>query len=159
MEPAYDAVVRRLVAATRELIVGHPASPGTQVGPVIDEGAYQRLMDYRASQQAHWVKTLPVPEQGLYVPPTLIRLGAIEDLKKEWFGPLLHVATWRAGALVETVRRINAAGFGLTMGLHSRIARAAETPAFRTRWRSPPNPRLGERCWSARSWPTCPVPG
>jgi SRSO17 transposase len=39
------------------------------------------------------------------------------------------------------------------------IARAAETPAFRTMWRSPPNPRSGERCWSARSWPTCRVPG
>jgi RHH-type proline utilization regulon transcriptional repressor/proline dehydrogenase/delta 1-pyrroline-5-carboxylate dehydrogenase len=61
------------------------------------------------------------------VPPTLIRIDEIEDLKQEWFGPLLHVATWKGGRLAETVRRVNASGFGLTMGLHSRIARAAET--------------------------------
>ena len=68
-----------------------------------------------------------MPDEGLFVPPTLIRLDAIEDLKEEWFGPLLHVATWKGGQLPETVRRVNASGFGLTMGLHSRIARAAET--------------------------------
>ena len=44
----------------------------------------------------------------------------------EWFGPILHVATWKAGKLAETVERVNAKGFGLTMGLHSRIARTAE---------------------------------
>ena len=73
------------------------------------------------------LKTVPVPDEGLFVPPTLIRIDAIEDLKQEWFGPLLHVATWKGGQLAETVQRINASGFGLTMGLHSRIARAAET--------------------------------
>src|SRR3546814_7118675 len=70
---------------------------------------------------------VPVPEEGLFVPPTLIRIDAIEELRQEWFGPLLHVTTWKGGDLAETVRRVNASGFGLTMGLHSRIARAAET--------------------------------
>jgi RHH-type proline utilization regulon transcriptional repressor/proline dehydrogenase/delta 1-pyrroline-5-carboxylate dehydrogenase len=63
----------------------------------------------------------------LFVPPTAIRVDALEDVGKEWFGPLLHVATWNAGQLAETVARVNRSGFGLTMGLHSRIARAAET--------------------------------
>src|SRR3546814_19861263 len=70
---------------------------------------------------------VPVPEEGLFVPPTLIRIDAIEELRQEWFGPLLHVTTWKGGDLAETVRRVNASGFGLTMGLHSPIARAAET--------------------------------
>jgi RHH-type proline utilization regulon transcriptional repressor/proline dehydrogenase/delta 1-pyrroline-5-carboxylate dehydrogenase len=61
------------------------------------------------------------------VPPTLIGVDAIEDVRREWFGPLLHVTSWRGGELAETVSRVNASGFGLTMGLHSRIARAAET--------------------------------
>jgi RHH-type proline utilization regulon transcriptional repressor/proline dehydrogenase/delta 1-pyrroline-5-carboxylate dehydrogenase len=61
------------------------------------------------------------------VPPTAIRVNQIEDIGKEWFGPLLHVATWKAGQLPETVARVNRSGFGLTMGLHSRIARAAES--------------------------------
>jgi RHH-type proline utilization regulon transcriptional repressor/proline dehydrogenase/delta 1-pyrroline-5-carboxylate dehydrogenase len=116
-----------LEGAMDALIVGDPADPATDVGPVIDQGAYERLMAYRASQQDSWIKTVEAPAEGLYVPPTLISIPSIEELKKEWFGPLLHVTTWRAGELAETVRRINASGFGLTMGLHSRIARAAET--------------------------------
>jgi RHH-type proline utilization regulon transcriptional repressor/proline dehydrogenase/delta 1-pyrroline-5-carboxylate dehydrogenase len=73
------------------------------------------------------VHTVKVPDGGLYVPPTAIRIDAIEDLDEDWFGPIIHVATWKAGALAETVERVNARRFGLTMGLHSRIARGAET--------------------------------
>jgi len=115
-----------LEGAMDTLVVGDPADPATDVGPVIDRGAHDRLMEYRAAQQNSWLKTVETPAEGLYVPPTLISIPAIEDLRKEWFGPLLHVTTWRAGELAETVRRVNASGFGLTMGLHSRIARAAE---------------------------------
>ncbi|PTQ09910.1 delta-1-pyrroline-5-carboxylate dehydrogenase [Sphingomonas oleivorans] len=116
-----------LAGAMDTLVVGDPADPATDIGPVIDRPAYDRLMAYRESMRANWVKTVEVPRQGLFVPPTVIRLGAIEELRQEWFGPILHVATWEAGALDETVARVNASGFGLTMGLHSRIARAAET--------------------------------
>jgi RHH-type proline utilization regulon transcriptional repressor/proline dehydrogenase/delta 1-pyrroline-5-carboxylate dehydrogenase len=76
--------------------------------------------------QNSWLKTIPVPEQGLFVPPTLIAVDRMEDVDKEWFGPLLHVTTWKAGQLAETIARVNKSGFGLTMGLHSRIARSAE---------------------------------
>jgi RHH-type proline utilization regulon transcriptional repressor/proline dehydrogenase/delta 1-pyrroline-5-carboxylate dehydrogenase len=72
------------------------------------------------------VKTVEVPAGGLFVPPTLIGLDAVEDLEEEWFGPLLHLATWRSGQLRETVERVNKSGFGLTMGLHSRIAQSAQ---------------------------------
>ena len=94
---------------------------------MIDQPSYDKLMGHRAAMQDRWLKTVPAPADGLFVPPTLIRIDAIEDLRREWFGPLLHVTTWKGGELAETVRRINASGFGLTMGLHSRIARAAET--------------------------------
>jgi RHH-type proline utilization regulon transcriptional repressor/proline dehydrogenase/delta 1-pyrroline-5-carboxylate dehydrogenase len=83
-------------------------------------------MAYRDSVHTHWLKTVDVPKEGLFVPPTLIGIDAIEDLRQEWFGPLLHVATWKSGTLVETIKRVNEKGFGLTMGLHSRIARAAD---------------------------------
>ncbi|HEX8193364.1 MAG TPA: bifunctional proline dehydrogenase/L-glutamate gamma-semialdehyde dehydrogenase PutA, partial [Allosphingosinicella sp.] len=126
-EEIADRTLEMLAGAMDTLVVGDPADPATDVGPVIDEGAYERLMAHRAATQNRWLKTLPVPERGLFVPPTLIGVDRPEDVKKEWFGPLLHVATWRAGQLAETVRRVNAAGFGLTMGLHSRIARAADT--------------------------------
>jgi RHH-type proline utilization regulon transcriptional repressor/proline dehydrogenase/delta 1-pyrroline-5-carboxylate dehydrogenase len=116
-----------LSGAMDTLIVGDPADPLTDVGPVIDKPSYDKLMGRRAAMKERIVKTVPVPAEGLFVPPTLIRIDAIEDLKQEWFGALLHVATWKGGRLAETVARINASGFGLTMGLHSRIARAAET--------------------------------
>ena len=114
-----------LAGAMDTLVLGDPADPATDVGPVSDDAAYQRLMDYRATQKANWVHTLDAT--GMIVPPTIIRLKSIDDITQEWFGPILHVATWKAGDLEATVARINAKGFGLTMGLHSRIARNAET--------------------------------
>ena len=126
-EEIADRTLEMLSGAMDSLIVGNPGDPRTDVGPVIDRGAYERLMAHRAAKQNSWLKTVPVPESGLFVPPTLIGVDRVEDVEREWFGPLLHVASWKAGELSETVRRVNASGFGLTMGLHSRIARAAET--------------------------------
>ncbi|MDQ4086790.1 MAG: bifunctional proline dehydrogenase/L-glutamate gamma-semialdehyde dehydrogenase PutA, partial [Pseudomonadota bacterium] len=126
-EEVAERTLEMLSGAMDTLVVGDPADPKTDVGPVIDRDAYEKLMGYRAAKQNRWLKTVRAPEDGLFVPPTLISIDAVEDLQKEWFGPLLHVATWKAGQLPETVRRVNATGFGLTMGLHSRIARAAET--------------------------------
>ncbi len=125
--------IEMLKGAMDTLIVGDPADPRTDVGPVIDRGAFDRLMERRTAMRSRWLHTIdipaPLPLAGgelYFVPPTLIRVDRIEDVDKEWFGPLLHVATWKAGALAETVRRVNHSGFGLTMGLHSRIARSAE---------------------------------
>ena len=126
-EEIAEAMLEMLAGAMETLVVGDPADPATDVGPVIDQGAYDRLMAHRAATSGRWLKTVAAPEEGLFVPPTLIRIDRIEDLKREWFGPLLHVATWKAGQLAETVERVNRSGFGLTMGLHSRIARAADT--------------------------------
>ena len=125
-EDVADGVLAMLAGAMDTLRVGDTGDPANDVGPVIDRAAYDRLMAYRESVRGHWVKTIDAPTEGLFVPPTLIRLGGIDELKQEWFGPLLHVATWKAGELSETVQRVNAKGFGLTMGLHSRIARAGE---------------------------------
>jgi RHH-type proline utilization regulon transcriptional repressor/proline dehydrogenase/delta 1-pyrroline-5-carboxylate dehydrogenase len=126
-EDVAERTLEMLSGAMDTLIAGDPADPRTDVGPVIDKPSYDKLMARREAMKDRISKTVPVPGEGLFVPPTLIRIDAIEDLKQEWFGPLLHVATWKAGRLAETVRRVNASGFGLTMGLHSRIARAAET--------------------------------
>ena len=125
-EEVADTVIEMLTGAMETLRIGDPGDPATDVGPVIDRASYDRLMAYRADPKGRTIKTLPVPAEGLFVPPTLIRLAAIEDLDREWFGPILHVATWPAGKLAETIARVNAKGYGLTMGLHSRIARAAE---------------------------------
>jgi len=146
-EDVAEWTLEMLTGAMDALIVGDPARPSTDVGPVIDRSSYVRLMGYRERMKDRWLHTVApsVPAKAgtqsggeswapafagapqWWVPPTLIRLDRIEDLTEEWFGPLLHVTTWEGGRLAETVRRVNASGFGLTMGLHSRIARAAET--------------------------------
>ncbi len=125
-EDVANHILEMLGGAMDTLIVGDPADPATDVGPVIDEAAHKRLMDYRESQKANWVHSVSAPTDGHFVPPTIIRLKAVGDLSAEWFGPILHVATWKAGTLEATIAAINAKGFGLTMGLHSRIARTAE---------------------------------
>ncbi|HEX7851289.1 MAG TPA: bifunctional proline dehydrogenase/L-glutamate gamma-semialdehyde dehydrogenase PutA [Sphingomonas sp.] len=125
-EDVADTIIKMLDGAMDLLVLGDPADPRTDVGPVIDQAAYDKLMAYRETMKARIVKTLDPPAHGLFVPPTLIRLDRVEDLTAEWFGPILHVATWQAGKLAETVQRVNAKGYGLTMGLHSRIARAGE---------------------------------
>ncbi len=125
-EDVADSVIHMLKGAMDTLRLGDPADPATDVGPVIDLASYEKLMAYRADVTDRTLKTLAAPADGLFVPPTLVKLDAIEDLDREWFGPILHVATWEAGKLSETIARVNAKGYGLTMGLHSRIARAAE---------------------------------
>jgi RHH-type proline utilization regulon transcriptional repressor/proline dehydrogenase/delta 1-pyrroline-5-carboxylate dehydrogenase len=126
-EEIAERTLEMLSGAMDALVVGDPSLPSTDVGPVIDQGAFDRLMEHREETSGRWIKTVEAPAEGLFVPPTLIRVDRVEDVKKEWFGPLLHVATWKSGRLAETVERVNRSGFGLTMGLHSRIARAAET--------------------------------
>ncbi|WP_174297021.1 bifunctional proline dehydrogenase/L-glutamate gamma-semialdehyde dehydrogenase PutA [Sphingomonas bacterium] len=125
-EEVANGVIAMLSGAMDTLVVGDPADPATDIGPVIDRAAFDRLMAYREQVRDRVVKTVPVPADGLFVPPTLVRLSSIDALTAEWFGPVLHVATWPAGQLGRTIAAVNAKGFGLTMGLHSRIARAAE---------------------------------
>jgi RHH-type transcriptional regulator, proline utilization regulon repressor / proline dehydrogenase / delta 1-pyrroline-5-carboxylate dehydrogenase len=125
-EDIADHTLEMLGGAMDTLNIGDPSDPATDIGPVIDQASYDKLMAYRASVKDRIVHSIPVPAKGLFVPPTVIRLDDLDQLNTEWFGPLVHVATWKAAALEATVQRINAKGFGLTMGLHSRIARSSE---------------------------------
>ena len=124
-EEVAERTLEMLKGAMDTLVVGDPGDPATDVGPVIDAAAQERLETYRQSQRARWIHSVAAPGGGQFVAPTAIRLDAIADLAAEWFGPLLHVVTWRAGELAETVAAVNGLGYGLTMGLHSRIASVA----------------------------------
>lgn len=120
-DDVFDRTVAMLKGAMDTLVVGDPADPRSDVGPVIDNDAFHKLETYRQSVRDRWLHSIAVPD-GCFVAPTLVRIDRIEDLRQEWFGPILHVTAWKAGTLDETVARINASGYGLTMGLHSRIA-------------------------------------
>jgi RHH-type proline utilization regulon transcriptional repressor/proline dehydrogenase/delta 1-pyrroline-5-carboxylate dehydrogenase len=118
-----DRLLKMLHGAMDELRLGDPWDLSTDVGPVIDVEARDGI---EAHIKAHAVvgrvlKSLKVPAEGLFVPPTVIRLNGIEDLEREIFGPVLHVATFDADQIDAVVDAINARGFGLTFGLHTRI--------------------------------------
>ncbi|WP_020651032.1 bifunctional proline dehydrogenase/L-glutamate gamma-semialdehyde dehydrogenase PutA [Solimonas variicoloris] len=131
-----DTVLDMLRGAMAALAIGDPAQPATDVGPVIDAAAQARLLAHLDAQRERIVAQCALPagcERGHFVPPTVIRLDAVEDLRDEVFGPVLHVVRWKAGELAQTVERVNASGYGLTMGLHSRRAGALDEVRARAR--------------------------
>ena len=93
------------------------------VGPAINQSAHRELTDYinAAEQRGDMLKCLSVPEGGFFVAPSVIQVSSIQDLEKEIFGPVLHVATFEANEIDQIVSDINASGFGLTFGLHTRM--------------------------------------
>lgn len=118
-----DDFLEMLFGAMDELKIGNPWELSTDVGPVIDQAAKSKIEAHcqKYSAMARVLKVLPVPDEGFFVAPTVIKLGGIEELEEEIFGPVLHVATFEADEIDQVVDAINNKGFGLTFGLHTRI--------------------------------------
>ena len=112
-----------LFGAMDELRIGDPRDLATDVGPVIDEEARDRIESYchDAERDGRVLKRLAAPSGGRFVPPTVLRVDGIEALGEEIFGPVLHVATFDADRIDAVVDAVNAAGYGLTFGVHTRI--------------------------------------
>ncbi|MGB5164899.1 MAG: bifunctional proline dehydrogenase/L-glutamate gamma-semialdehyde dehydrogenase PutA [Woeseiaceae bacterium] len=109
-----------------ELDIGDPAMLATDVGPAIDEDARAILKAHveRMRDAARIVHQCSLPEasqSGTFFPPTLIEIDSVEVLQREVFGPVLHVVRYKGKKLYDMINAINATGYGLTMGLHSRI--------------------------------------
>ncbi|WP_294929085.1 bifunctional proline dehydrogenase/L-glutamate gamma-semialdehyde dehydrogenase PutA [uncultured Paracoccus sp.] len=114
-------LTQMIKGAMDELRVGDPWDLSADVGPVIDPGAQREIGDYIAANANRVLHKLDVPSRGFFIPPTMLKVGGINDLEREIFGPVLHVATFRGDELDKVIADINARGFGLTFGLHSRI--------------------------------------
>ncbi|MCP5191178.1 MAG: bifunctional proline dehydrogenase/L-glutamate gamma-semialdehyde dehydrogenase PutA [Pseudomonadales bacterium] len=116
-------MIDMLKGAMGTLQLGDPWQLVTDIGPVISEQA-RRGMDRHieiARREGRVLKELPRARSGFFVGPTLIKVGGIADLDREVFGPVLHVATFKASELAAVAQAINARGYGLTFGLHTRI--------------------------------------
>jgi RHH-type proline utilization regulon transcriptional repressor/proline dehydrogenase/delta 1-pyrroline-5-carboxylate dehydrogenase len=135
-EDTADEVLRLLRGWMDELVLGDPGLLATDVGPVIDREARQTLNDYvtaHAPRLVHRLSLGPSHEHGLFIPPTVIELDSATELAAEVFGPILHVVRYRAGSALELIDAINANGYGLTLGVHTRIDSFARAVAERAR--------------------------
>jgi RHH-type proline utilization regulon transcriptional repressor/proline dehydrogenase/delta 1-pyrroline-5-carboxylate dehydrogenase len=131
-EDVADRILEMIEGAARALVVGDPRDVATHVGPVIDNEAKEKLdrwiagMATKGNVRFRWDADRPLPGAGTFVAPTIIALDRARDLKEEMFGPVLHMVRWRAGELDQLLSDIAANGYGLTLGIHSRIDDTAE---------------------------------
>ncbi|CAM3373564.1 trifunctional transcriptional regulator/proline dehydrogenase/L-glutamate gamma-semialdehyde dehydrogenase [Polaromonas hydrogenivorans] len=125
-EDGAERVVNMIKEAMREWVMGNPDRMHTDVGPVIDEDARVQIEQHIAAMQAEGQSVTRMARdesagQGHFVMPALIEIDSIKRLKREVFGPVLHVLRYRREQLGEVLDAINATGYGLTFGVHSRI--------------------------------------
>ena len=116
-------ITEMLFGAMEDMALGDPWDLATDIGPVIDAEAQAGIAAYIAAAKAEGrvLKEMPAPAGGSFVGPTVIKVTGVEQMPREIFGPVLHIATFKAAAIPAIVRAINATGYGLTFGLHSRI--------------------------------------
>jgi RHH-type proline utilization regulon transcriptional repressor/proline dehydrogenase/delta 1-pyrroline-5-carboxylate dehydrogenase len=125
-EDVADGIIEMIAGAMRALTVGDPSALATDVGPVIDEGAKRDLDEHIKwlDKNARKICRLEPPAEaanGCFVPPVFYEIKSLSQLNRENFGPILHVVRFAAEDLGKVVDAINATGYGLTLGLQSRI--------------------------------------
>jgi RHH-type proline utilization regulon transcriptional repressor/proline dehydrogenase/delta 1-pyrroline-5-carboxylate dehydrogenase len=127
-EDVADRMIEMIAGAARELRIGDNSDGATHVGPVIDAEARQRLDAHIARMstmaRVHLAGTAP---PGNYVAPHIFELASAGELTDEVFGPILHVVRYHADRLADVLRSIGDSGYGLTLGIHSRIDDMIET--------------------------------
>jgi RHH-type proline utilization regulon transcriptional repressor/proline dehydrogenase/delta 1-pyrroline-5-carboxylate dehydrogenase len=125
-EDIADRMIELIKGAMQELIVGDPQELTTDVGPVIDIAAENKLKNYIVEMKAQCKNHFQVSINdeclsGTFVPPTLFEIDSINILKEEQFGPILHIVRFSSESLDDVIKDINNTGYGLTLGVHSRI--------------------------------------
>ena len=121
-----DKVIHMLHGACQELVLGDPAKLSTDIGPVIDSAALASLENHAAHMDKEAklltrVKTTPECEYGYFFAPRAYEISSLSQLTGEVFGPVLHVIRYKTEEIDKVIEQINATGFGLTFGIHTRI--------------------------------------
>jgi len=128
-EEAKERLLTMLIGAMDCMTIGNPWKLSTDVGPLINQAARDRINQYIEShaKRGNLIHQSPLGEaanhsdSSLWVPPTLIGVSGIKDMPEEIFGPVLHIASFDAKDIDLTIDQINHSGYGLTFGLHTRI--------------------------------------
>ncbi len=133
-----DRIIPMLRGAMMERVIGDPTLHKTDIGPVINQQAQQGLLNHieRMRREAKLIAQSELPEhanQGTFVAPTAFEIQSIDQLTEEQFGPILHVVRYKASELDKVIDSINATGFGLTLGVHTRNETTAQHIARRVR--------------------------
>ena len=133
-----DKVMTMLAGAMAELKLGDPGLLSTDVGPVIDADALAILEAHarRMDAEARPIATAAAGDElahGSFFAPRAYELKSLSQLQREVFGPVLHVLRWKADQLDAVIEQINATGYGLTLGIHSRIDETVDRIAARAR--------------------------
>jgi RHH-type proline utilization regulon transcriptional repressor/proline dehydrogenase/delta 1-pyrroline-5-carboxylate dehydrogenase len=126
-----DKMIEMIVGAMDELSLGDPMLLSTDIGPVIDEAARQGLQEHadRMTREAKLLRRLALRgdcANGVFFPPHAFEIQSLSQLKREVFGPVLHILRYSGDRLDKVCDAINATGYGLTLGIHSRIEETAQ---------------------------------
>lgn len=136
-EEVAERTIRMIKGAMQELKVGDPRRLETDIGPVIDGHAREMLLQHqdkmkRSAQNSHQTPQSQSIE-GHYVYPSLHEISSLEALEREVFGPILHVVRFSIKELESVVDSINATGYGLTLGIHSRVRETVDRVVARAK--------------------------
>ncbi len=137
-EEVAPRVIEMLTGAAAALDIGDPLDFATDIGPVIDQDAQDALEAHKVRMQRQAIELIDVRipadcRVGTYVAPAIYEIPSLKMLEKEVFGPILHVLRFKGGQLGKVIDDINSTGYGLTLGLHSRITSVADMVAERAR--------------------------
>ena len=122
-----DSLIDGLKGAMDELALGDPGDPKTDVGPVIDDEAKGYLDAHLIQMQtdAHVLHQIQAPEGGSFFGPTLVELKSLDQIDHETFGPILHILRYDPDDIADIGAKLAVKGYGLTLGIHSRLERFA----------------------------------
>jgi len=122
-DEVYEKTIRMLIGATKKIRVGCPNKLETDIGPLIDANAKDQIDNHLKIFKNKILFDLPINKEldGYYIGPKIIKLDKLSDIKKEVFGPVLHVYKYSSNELESLIRSINKMNYGLTLGIHSRI--------------------------------------
>ncbi|WEJ32140.1 bifunctional proline dehydrogenase/L-glutamate gamma-semialdehyde dehydrogenase PutA [Devosia sp. SD17-2] len=121
-DDAAERTLTMLKGAMDELTLGNPWDLATDIGPIIDQPAREKIENYLRVNARKVIHALKAPATGNFVAPSVVKVSGVEEIPEEIFGPVLHVATFKADEIDKVIAAINASGYGLTFGMHTRIS-------------------------------------